>query len=54
MDCDSKGRDCVGGTGTRRRDKRVRGWGDQEGEEGTEGSPESCMREDFGNQYSRE
>ena len=34
MDCDDDGRDCVGDTGTRRRDRRVRGWGDGGGEEG--------------------
>jgi len=38
MDCDDDGRDCVGDTGTRRRDRRVRGWGDGgERKEGTTG-----------------
>jgi len=37
MDSDGEDRDCVGDTGTRRRDKRVGGWGDQGGEEGREG-----------------
>jgi len=40
--CDGGGRDCVSDTGTRRRDKRVGGWGDQGGEEGRKGRVMRC------------
>ena len=39
--CDGEGRDCVSDT-ARRRDKKVGGWGDQEGEEAREGRVMRC------------
>jgi len=42
MDCYDDGRDGIGDTGTRRRDKRVQGWGDGGGEEGREGRVMRC------------